>query len=39
MLIFFLWNMCCCDFLCILKKKVGVEYMWAYFKNGNLGFI
>lgn len=26
MLIFLLWNMCCCDFLCTSKKKAGVEY-------------
>lgn len=31
--------MCCCDFLCTLKKKAGVEYMWAHSKNGNLGLI
>lgn len=39
MLIFLLWNMCCCDFLCTLKKKAVVEYMWAHSKNDNLGLI
>lgn len=25
--------------MCTLKKKAGVEYMWAHSKNGNLGLI
>lgn len=43
MLIFLLWNMCCCDFLCTSKKKsrCGILFhsMWAHSKNGNFGLI
>lgn len=43
MLIFLLWNMCCCDFLCTSKKKsrCGILFhsMWVHSKNGNFGLI